>query len=104
MDRDVPDRRCQLVQREGDSGGRTGLQLDLLEAAQHLGRLACAGRVAQVQLRHLGANDVAGVGQREGDSASSGVDVQVGVAERGVRQAVAKGESRLDVLRVIVAV
>jgi hypothetical protein len=86
--------------------GLTGLEGDLVEADEALARFAAGGRQREVQLRRLGAGPSAAVAYREADldlvlTVGARRDFELAVGERGVGQAVAEQEERLDVLAVI---
>jgi len=67
---DVPDRDVVRRELDRDALGRAASELDVLEAAEDLGRLASRGGEAEVELRHgarLGRHVAALVGDVERD-------------------------------------
>ena len=108
----APVRQVARAQPEGHRAAPARVQPHALEALERERRLvhaAAGARQPQIQLRDLAAVAAARVGHARGHRgarapARGGGDLQVAVGERGVRQAVAERERRLDALGVVPAV
>src|SRR5580700_3441984 len=91
---------------EGEPLALPSGQGDLLEPLELERRLACRGRVGEIQLGDLGPGRVSGVG--DGDlccgTALGRCDPEVAVGERGVGQAVPEREQRRLAVGVVVPV
>ena len=102
--RDEP--HVSLLQCDRDSRRRTHIKNHFFESSKNLLGLPSCGRISQVELRLLGASKCTGVRDSEADVVcGAGLsDSKVGVCESCVGEAIAKLESRPDVLLIHVAV
>ena len=108
--RGVPVGEGARVQGEADRLRLPDRQRDLLEALELPGRLARAGRESDVELRHVRSRSRAGILDRGRhrhiaiEGARPRRDREVTKAEIRIREAIAEGEERRQVIGVVVAI